>query len=707
MPETVALEILLDDVDVTAYCALNLVQPVITSALDEELDTLILTLQAADAIAPTEWQEIVINDNSVKIFGGYVMTVEKFAAANAALNDYVLGCSDYGCFLGKVFVKAEYEDYTDAQIIAAAFASSDELAGFDVSTFIGNLTSFERVRFNRKSVRDILDWICLQTGGHWYVDYDKKVHYFGTEEFSSNYDVTDDPTQTSKVTVEGVRISTNGASVVNLVEVVGGSDLSDDVVDNEYLPNGVSVTIDLKHRYKPATGESGIGVRRNDGGPTTNLVVNPSFEVNITDGWTQLQSGSGAAWAQDAVKFNKGTKSLKMTAGTALSRLHTANLTLAPGETLTVQAMTWCNTLEMSTLAIWDSTGSAVLSSTTNRKTSAWEQLTASYTNTSGADKTVRVELRNNGTDSAQIVYFDGVQAEKKTWPTAYCDGSLGTGYAWTGTANNSTSTRVDMPVWTDLSVKTGGTDTLSARNVVLYYERTARLEQETPWPGIANSVEVTGRYETPMRTRVRNQASHDHYGKWLEGIVNAPEIVNKAIGQMRGKAELAQNAFANPAISYTSREPGLRAGMTQNISLNARGVVGSYLIQRVTTTIGVAGFVTAAVELGAVDQSLVGLLLALKRAGVAEIEWNENEVLDELLDSSEYLHFIAETTSMSADKGPYHWDSGDRWNFAAWREWKQSQAESLAMDSESTSVDGSTAPYVYGTARYGFAVWS
>jgi hypothetical protein len=339
------------------------------------------------------------------------------------------------------------------------------------------------------------------------------------------------------------------------------------------------------------------------------------------------------------------------------------------------------------------------------RKTSSWEQLTATWTNTTGASVNVRVDLINIASDSATIAYFDGVQAEKKSWPTAYCDGTLGTGYAWTGTAHNSTSTRVDMPVWTTLTVRTGGSDTLASRTEVLYYETKSRLEQETAWPGIANSVEVTGRYETPMRTRVRNQASHDFYGRWLQGVVYAPEIVNKSIGQMRGKAELAQNAFANPAITYFSREPGLRAGHTQHITLTARGLDDDYLLQRVTTTIGVGGLVSVQAELGAVDQSLVALLLSLKRAGTAEIEWNDNEVLDELLDSSEYLQFLAESATVSADSGPYFWDSGDRWGFARWREWKQSQAEGVALASESTSVAG-TSEYRYGTARYGFATY-
>jgi hypothetical protein len=41
-----------------------------------------------------------------------------------------------------------------------------------------------------------------------------------------------------------------------------------------------------------------------------------------------------------------------------------------------------------------------------------------------------------------KTIYIDGVQVEAKSYPTTYTDGTLGTGYAWTGTAHQSTSTR-------------------------------------------------------------------------------------------------------------------------------------------------------------------------------------------------------------------------------------------------------------------------
>ncbi|PIZ44510.1 hypothetical protein COY32_06295, partial [candidate division WWE3 bacterium CG_4_10_14_0_2_um_filter_41_14] len=43
---------------------------------------------------------------------------------------------------------------------------------------------------------------------------------------------------------------------------------------------------------------------------------------------------------------------------------------------------------------------------------------------------------------SGKTVYVDGVQLEEKAYATTYADGTLGTGYSWSGTANESTGVR-------------------------------------------------------------------------------------------------------------------------------------------------------------------------------------------------------------------------------------------------------------------------
>lgn len=687
-PTPVNHVITLNGVNITSKVDLNIDRPIITRELNSMFDTLSLVLRNVDSNDPRAWQEIEITNGSKIMFGGYPLDAGKeIQEDNRAKNKRTLGCSDYGAITEKVEVRAEFTNKTDLEIIAWIFASDPELVGFDATTYVRSLNTFQRVRFNRWKVNKIMDWICAQTGGNWYIDYDKTVHYFGTEDSLADFDITDSPAEVSstKKTVQDIKENrNNGMGIVNYVEVVGGKKLGPDVVDSSYFPNGISAIVDLINRYKPPVGGTKIGVRRNDGGPTTNLVANPSFEVNITDAWTQYQAGTGAVWASDATKYSAGTKSLKITAGTAVAAVRGATIALAAGETLTIQARVWCSTLGKAGIVLYDISGSIRRDEQFNRKTSQWETVTATWHNTTGGSVNVRVDLENVGNDSTLVAYFDSVQAEKKTWSSAYCDGSLGTGYAWSGTANNSTSTRVDMPVWTTLTVKTGGTDLLESFTDVLYYESLARLEQENFWPGIRDAVELTGRVETPIRVVMMNQASHDFYGHWLEETINAPEIVDDSVALMRAISELVKHAYSDVAISYKVLEAGLRPGQTQLIKNSVLGLNDRFMIQRVTETIGIAGFIEAEVELGAVDQSLVSYLLAMRRASEPEVEWNDNEILDESLYMGESLGL-----SDNDDFPDFVWDDTN-WDDCLWT---------------GDMVIATEGPYYWGTAICGFCV--
>jgi len=579
-PTQYNLTVTLEDIslDVTDYVHPDMETPKITSALNEEFDTLSITLYEFDEVEPVEWEEITVKNGSTVLFGGYIIDVKQRTSENVCKNDWVLGCSDYGSIFNKIYVKEQYEDKTDEEIIDAIFADAAELASYNTALYVTSLQTFPRVRFNRKTVRDVLDWLCEQTGGHWYVDYSKNLHFFGTEEDSSPYDVTDNVSldSSTKRLVENLTKNLDGSAVVNLVEVVGGDKLSDDITEY-YTPEAFRTDVFLNHRYQPASTLTKIQAKRNDGGAVTNIIENPSFEVNITDAITNFQDGTGAAWVREANAGAFGSYVLKITAGTALSGIYySKTVTVTPGDSYTASVTGWCSIIGKAGIRIWNTVSAVAFSTSYNQKASTWERITCTYTNTSSANKTIRVELINIAVDSTLVTYFDGAQLEKTSYPTAYCDGTLGTGYAWTGTAHNSESTRVDMDIWTTLTVKTGGIDTMTSRNDVLYYESTARLEQQAYLPTRPGSIEIFGRYEIPMRSRVRNQESHDHYGKWFESVIVAPEILDKEVGQMRGKAELARNAFSNTAITYTTREPGLKSGQTQHIDNTSKGINGN-----------------------------------------------------------------------------------------------------------------------------------
>jgi hypothetical protein len=92
---------------------------------------------------------------------------------------------------------------------------------------------------------------------------------------------------------------------------------------------------------------------------------------------------------------------------------------------------------EQGTLAV-DITSGTRLSFTAN--TTGWQHFSTTANNAAGA-KTVRI-FTDSATKFKGTVLLDGLQVEKKAYSTPYCDGSMGTGYAWTGTAHASTSTR-------------------------------------------------------------------------------------------------------------------------------------------------------------------------------------------------------------------------------------------------------------------------
>jgi Carbohydrate binding domain. len=668
--ERLACALIINGVDVTAHLDVESAPPTITSELNATLDTLEATLKEADALDLTGWDEVVLNDTSgggaVPLFGGYLLTKKQSADTNLTKNRVETGSSDYGAYLAKVYFTGEFNDgTTDIAILAAVFAACPELSGYDATSFTVSLRTLPRVVFNSKSVQDIIAWIVEQTGANWYVDYAKKLHYFGAEEYFAPFGITTNPLDTANCLAENVVVNEEADGVVNVVELIGGNSLSANETVN-FTQIGLNALLTMNKKFKPWDGASEIAVRRNDGGATTNMIVNPSFESNITDGWTQLQAGSAAVWAQDSMKYKYGTKCAKITAGTAMAMLYCATLSLAPGEALSVQVMAYAATLGLVSIAIYDTVNLVTLAETVNRKTGSWEQLTATYINSGATTLSVRVELRNKATDSSTAAYFDGAQAEKSAWPTAYCDGSLGTGYAWSGTANNSTSTRVNMPIWTTLNV-ISGSEVLSSRSDVYYFESTGKLQQENYWPTLADAIQVDGREETPVHVMARNYDSYQFYGKWFKQVINDNTISDPIVGRIRCATELAQYAMATQTITLDVRRRGLRAGQTMTINLPVRHISGDFLIQRVSTVIGIGGHFVASVSLGAVGNDLIKWMLALKKVTtVTDNEVNSDDVINRILDFTDVVEVDDAGGTVSHSQGPYLWGTAP-WGFSRW----------------------------------------
>jgi hypothetical protein len=179
---------------------------------------------------------------------------------------------------------------------------------------------------------------------------------------------------------------------------------------------------------------------------TVNYCKNPSFEVNVTDDVTKYDPGAGATITQDTTYYKVGTKGLRLTAGNVAGCewWTNAGVSVPNGQTVTASGWvrcsanpegsgSWCG-VRFSDWSAW----TIVLHTAAGNQ--QWEYITATLTNTSGVTKTAVISGKNNYADSATYFTYDACQLELATAPSEYCDGSLGTGYAWDGTAHNSVS---------------------------------------------------------------------------------------------------------------------------------------------------------------------------------------------------------------------------------------------------------------------------
>lgn len=234
----------------------------------------------------------------------------------------------------------------------------------------------------------------------------------------------------------------------------GLGETSGDAVDLSGNDNDGTVAYAVGQRGQSSLDDAGDGAMAFEEG-TTNLVTNPSVEVNTT-GYGTFGAETLASSA-DFAKF--GTKSLKVTknggAGSSIfnwtvTGLFSAGVTYAVSAYIYIPAAsTWPNDWTLR----WESTdltGATQTYPTTVASSvrDTWTRIVTLITPAADVTGTIRLRTAAGSTPpSGAILYVDGFQIEAKPAATSYCDGSLGTGYSWASTAHASASTRVASKV--------------------------------------------------------------------------------------------------------------------------------------------------------------------------------------------------------------------------------------------------------------------
>jgi hypothetical protein len=181
------------------------------------------------------------------------------------------------------------------------------------------------------------------------------------------------------------------------------------------------------------------------GEATTNLVSNPSFETNTTS-WSGISSGTIARVSSDSYI---GDYCLQITTPGSTAAGAFFVYTTSTHGTYTGQFM-----IKAATASDIGKTASILMRANYSDATTTdvsvlitlseeWQLATAAVTS-NGAKTLSNISIfaRDLTAGTARVFLIDAVQVEAKSYRTPYCDGSLGSGFAWTGTAHASTSTR-------------------------------------------------------------------------------------------------------------------------------------------------------------------------------------------------------------------------------------------------------------------------
>ena len=171
----------------------------------------------------------------------------------------------------------------------------------------------------------------------------------------------------------------------------------------------------------------------------TNLVTNPSFEVNST-GWGGNGTASVTSTNEQAYS---GTRSLKVTTTgtTNAGTYYGTPSNLVAGQTYTLSAYVYYPLsfgVGMRACA-WGSAVSTLICGNYVATTGSWQRATVTFTAQTTA--TATLYIYNSGTHPAtgSVAYIDGVMLNSGN-QYAYADGTT-SNWVWNGTAHNATST--------------------------------------------------------------------------------------------------------------------------------------------------------------------------------------------------------------------------------------------------------------------------
>lgn len=118
--------------------------------------------------------EIIVTLDSVRIFGGSIVSIETSVEAPPAVR-FEVECIDFTRELDRRLVTERFSDETVADIID--FIITKYTTGF-TQVGVTVTQNVSAISFNRLTVSECLEKIARLNEFSWYVDYNKDIHFF-------------------------------------------------------------------------------------------------------------------------------------------------------------------------------------------------------------------------------------------------------------------------------------------------------------------------------------------------------------------------------------------------------------------------------------------------------------------------------------------------------------------------------------------------
>lgn len=178
----------------------------------------------------------------------------------------------------------------------------------------------------------------------------------------------------------------------------------------------------------------------------TNLIANPSFEVNVTDGWNLQGSNSTKTRVTSEKYSGDASMQVVVSPATASSGVVTTSIPVSSNTRyiLSFFVKGAAGSEPFGVQYVGNVSGAAAVGTFT--LTTSWVRQAISYV-TGASDTSITLRFMTNAVVAATW-YMDAIQLEQQPLlntypvPTSYLDGSLGVGYSWAGTPHNSASSR-------------------------------------------------------------------------------------------------------------------------------------------------------------------------------------------------------------------------------------------------------------------------